>query len=220
MNYFLIISLIINILLLLLFYLIYKNGYSIKCEDYPIYNKILLSRILKIAKGGDLLLFSNSRCNVVTRTFGNPYYSHIGIIIKKNNKLYTLELVKDDNVYPKQNRYKGLIIIPLEDRILHYSGSVYYCQLINPLDQDLENKLLNISNTKVNYNIFNACSFYIAKILEELKISKNLVTWKLWEIHNNIINLCNNSIYNNPILIIQDKLLINDVNKNSIMNYC
>ena len=217
---FLYISLVINIILLIMFYLIYKYGYSIKCQDYPIYNKILLSNILNEATNGDLLLFSNSRCNVITRTFGNPYYSHIGIIVNKNNKLYSLELVKDDNVYPKKERYKGLICIPLEDRILYYSGQVFYCKLNKQLNNNQINKLIKYSNSTLKYNIFQVCSSYIAHIIEDLEIAKNIVTWKLWNIHNNIINLCNNTIYKNPILIIPDKLLINNIQDDNIMNYC
>jgi len=217
---FLYISLVINIILLIMFYLIYKYGYSIKCQDYPIYNKILLSNILNEATNGDLLLFSNSRYNVITRTFGNPYYSHIGIIVNKNNKLYSLELVKDDNVYPKKERYKGLICIPLEDRILYYSGQVFYCKLNKQLNNNQINKLIKYSNSTLKYNIFQVCSSYIAHIIEDLEIAKNIVTWKLWNIHNNIINLCNNTIYKNPILIIPDKLLINNIQDDNIMNYC
>lgn len=222
MDYYIIsiVSILINIILIIIFYIIYKNGISKKCQDYPIYNKILFSDLIKNAKSGDLLLFSNSRCNVVTRTFGNPYYSHIGIIVKKNNKLFSLELVKNDNIYPKKNRYKGLICIPLDDRILYYSGYIYYCKLNKELDNNQENKLIEYSNKKIKYSYTQVCSSWIAKILEDLNIEKNLNTWKFWKIHNNIINICNNIIYTYPILIVHNKLLINNIDNNNFMNYC
>lgn len=218
--YYLVFSIILNIILLLIFYTIYNKGYSVKCNDYPIYNKILLSKIQEIGKSGDLLLFSNSRCNIITRSFGNHYYSHIGIILKKNNKLYTLELVRNDYVYPKESRYQNLLIIPLEDRILNYSGMVYYCNLIKPLTNNMETKLIKISNKNIKYSINKGCGYFIGNILEELDIAKNILTWKLWNIHNNIINLTNNTIYNNPILIIPDQLIINNINDNKLLNYC
>lgn len=216
----LIVSILINLIFIILFYIIYKNGFSKKCKDYPIYKKILFSDLIKNAKSGDLLLFSNSRCNVITRTFGNPYYSHIGIIVKKNNKLFSLELVKDDNVYPKKNRYKGLICIPLDDRILYYSGYVYHCKLNKKLDNIQENKLIEYTNKKIKYSYTQVCSFWLANVLEDLNIRKNLNSWKFWNIHNNIIKMCNNTIYSNPILIVHDKLLIKNTNDNKLMNYC
>lgn len=52
----LIVSILINLIFIILFYIIYKNGFSKKCKDYPIYKKILFSDLIKNAKSGDLLL--------------------------------------------------------------------------------------------------------------------------------------------------------------------
>jgi len=214
------ISLSINILLILLIYIMYYYGNGHDCKDYPLYNKILYSHIINDFKNGDLLLFSNIRCNVVTRTIGNPYFSHIGIIIKKLNKLYVLELVMNDYIYPKQSRKHDLILTTLEERINNYSGYVFYCKLINNLSIENENKLLDISNKYPKFSILNNCGYFIGKILEDLNIAKNITSWKFWTIHNNIINLCDNTIYTSPIFIISDELLLNNINDNKLLNFC
>ena len=214
------ISIFINILLIFLFSIIFYYGIGQSCKEYPIYNKILVSNIINECKSGDLLLFSHARYNVVTRTLGNPYFSHIGIIIKKENKLYVLELVYYDYVYPKHSRKTNIIVTPLIDRIKNYSGYVFYCKLINNLSFDKENYLINISNEDIKFSLLNNCNYFIGKLLEDLNIANNIISWKFWTIHNNIINLCNNTIYNNPIQVISDDLLIDNINNNKLLNYC
>lgn len=214
------ISISINILLILLFYIINYNGIGQSCKDYPIYNKILVSNIVNECKSGDLLLFSHSRYNVITRTLGNPYFSHIGIIVKKLDELYVLELVFYDYVYPKQSRKSNLIFTPLIDRIKNYSGYVFYCKLLNNLSLENENKLLDISNKNAKFTILNNCGYFIGNILEDLNIAKNITSWKFWTIHNNMINLCNNIIYSSPIQLISDELLLNNINNNKLLNFC
>lgn len=214
------ISIFINILLICLFYIMFYYGNGHSCKDYPIYNKILVSNIINECKSGDILLFSNLRCNVVTRTLGNPYFSHIGIIVKKLDKLYVLELVYYDYVYPKQSRKTNIIVTPLIDRIKNYSGYVFYCKLINNLSLDKENYLINISNEDIKFSLLNNCGYFIGKLLEDLNISTNITSWKFWTIHNNIINLCNNIIYTSPIQLISDELLLNTINTNNLLNYC
>lgn len=214
------ISIFINILLIFLFSIMFYYGISQSCKDYPIYNKILVSNIINECKSGDLLLFSHARYNVATRTLGNPYFSHIGIIIKKENKLYVLELVYYDYVYPKHSRKTNIIVTPLIDRIKNYSGYVFYCKLLNNLSLDKENYLINVSNEDIKFSLLNNCNYFIGKLLEDLNIANNITSWKFWTIHNNIINLCNNTIYNNPIQVISDDLLIDNINNNKLVNFC
>lgn len=214
------ISISIHILFIILFYIIYIYGIGYCCKDFPIYNKILLSNIINDCKSGDLLLFSNIRCNVLTRTIGNPYFSHIGIIIKKMNLLYVLELVLNDHIYPNQPKQQNIIITPLNDRIRYYSGHVFYCKLLNRLSIEKEHKLLNISNIYQKFSPLNNCGYFIGKILEDLQIATDITSSKFWTIHNNIIDLCNNIIYTIPINVISDELLINNVNNNKLLNHC
>lgn len=215
-----IISIFINILLITFIYLLHYHGNGKSCGDYPIYNKILYTNLLNDFKSGDLLLFSNTRCNMITRTIGNPYFSHIGIIINISNELYSLELVYKDLIYPKQPRKQNIIIEPLYDRIKNYSGYVFYCKLMNNISIENENKLFEISKKEIKFSLLNNCGYFIAKILEDINIAKNITTWKFWNIHNNIINLCNDTIYASPILIISDNLFIQNINDNKLINYC
>lgn len=216
----LIFSLILNVFFLVCAYIIKEKGFSRDCGAYPIYKKILLSNLLNNVKSGDLLLFNHGRCNIITRTMGNPYYSHIGMIVNKDNKFYTLELIRDDNVYPKQERYKDMILIPLEDRITNYSGSVYHCSLINKLSKEEEDKLINYYNPDIKYSMGNSCCVFIAKLIEHLNIATNINSIFVWDILNNIINLCDNTIYRNPINIVSDKLLIDNIDQNEKIDYC
>lgn len=216
---YLVFSIILNIILLLIFYYLYKksvpNG---KCNDYPIFNNILLSNINP--KSGDLLLFNNSNYNIITRTIGNPIFSHIGIIVNKNNKIYSLEMVKKDNIYPKQPRMSNIILIPLEDRIKYYSGNIYYCKLNKELTLTQKNQLIEISNKKIKYSYKDNCGKFIANILEELKIGKNLIPLLFWKAHNNVIKLCNGDIYDYPIELISNDRIIDNINDNKLFNYC
>lgn len=213
-------SIILNIIFLIISISIYRIGSLDECDTFSIYNYILFSNIKDTAKSGDLLLFSNSRYNFITRVYGDPTFSHMGIIVKKNNKLYTLELIKMDHVYPKKPKIEGTICIPLEDRLSNYSGQIYYCKLNKELSEDKKNMLLNKCIEKQQYSIQKACNYFIAKILEDLNIATNLTTWKIWNIHNNIIKLCNGDIYQYPINLISDIRLLTNIKDNKLLNYC
>lgn len=216
----LILSITINIILLCLLIYMYNIGSNDYCDSYSIYNNILFSNIQNVAKSGDLLLFANSRYNVITRVFGHPSYSHVGLIIKKDNELYSLELVTSDYIYPKKQKFEGAICIPLKERIANYSGNIFYCKLNKELTNSQKELLIKKSNEKQKYSIRKACGYYIAKILEDLKIASNLDTWKIWNIHDNIVKLCNGKIYDYPIKLISDDRIIIDINKNNLLNYC
>lgn len=82
---------------------------------------------------------------------------------------------------------------------------------------DKEQYLLNISNENNKFTILNNCSYFIGKLLEDLNIANNITSWKFWTIHNHIINLCNNTIYNYPIQLISDDLLINNIRNNKFL---
>lgn len=218
MNY-LVFSIILNIILLLIFYYLYKKSVSNStCDNYPIFSKIMLSNINPIS--GDLLLFNNSNYNIITRTIGNPIFSHIGIIVNKNNKIYSLEMVKKDNIYPKQPRMSNVILIPLEDRLNYYSGNIFYCKLNKELNISQENKLIELSNKQIKYSYKDNCGKFIANILEELKIGNNLIPFLFWKAHNNVIKLCNGDIYGYPVELISNDRIINNINDNKLLNYC
>ena len=122
----------------------YKTGKGEYCSDFPLYKKILISKVLSDCESGDLILFSNIRSDIITRTMGNPYFSHIGIILKELDGVYIIELVNDDYVYKKESKKSDMIYNPLVDRVKNYSGYVYYSKLINRLSSENEIKLKEI----------------------------------------------------------------------------
>lgn len=225
------------IILLYIIYLFIPNNNK-DCSHFSLYKKILLNNIITDIKPGDLLLFSSNNYNIITRTFGNSKFSHIAIVIKINNKLYTLEMVQNDYVYPGNKQQSGIITIPLEDRIQYYNGNVFIASLINPLTEDQINKLnlykdknykfLNKWNAILLFNAKNKvlgnerfCSEFISEILYNINISSIPYNSNKLKVQTAIINLCNNIIYKNPVQIIHEKLLIDNLQNNyKALNYC
>lgn len=213
-------SILLNIILLLLIWFIIKDSFNdTKCKDLILYNKILLSNVLKDVKSGDLLLFSNYKYKVVSRTFGNPSFSHIGMVMMKDGIPYSIELVYNDIIFPGKPKQRNVIINKLEDRINAYSGYIFHSKLLKELTDTQKIKLLELSKKHVIYNLSNQCGTYIANIIEALGIAKDIYTKKLWKIHNNIINLTKNNTYSHPIQIISDNLLISSIYDNKIIDF-
>jgi hypothetical protein len=236
-----IINYILLFIILILLYIIklfIPNKINKTCKDFQLYKRILLQNMLKDVKPGDLLLFSSNNYSIITRTFGNSTFSHIALVISIDNKLHTLEMVNDDFVYPGNNRNQGIITIPLEDRIQYYNGQVYLASLIKPLDKNqlqilnsYKDKNYTFLNKKNIIYLFNAknkflgnerfCSEFISEILYNINISSIPHYSSKFKLQTEIINLCNNIIYKNPINIIHEKTLINDINENyQPLNYC
>jgi hypothetical protein len=227
----------IIIILIYIIYLFFPNNNK-HCTNYALYKKILLNNVINDIKPGDLLLFSSNKYNIITRTFGNSTFSHIAIVIQINNKLYTLEMVEDDYIYPGNVQHTGVITIPLEDRIQYYNGQIYLASLIHPLNTQQINKL-NLYKDK-NYKfltkknvifLFNAknkllgnerfCSEFISEILHNINISSIPYQSDKTKLQTEIINLTNNTIYKRPVQLIHEKLLINNINLNyDTINYC
>ena len=89
MNYLLIVSILINLIFLFLFYSIFSiSDYNTR----KIYKCITYKDIQKDIKSGDILLFSSYDYSLITRTCGHLVFSHIGIVVKHKQKLYSLEL--------------------------------------------------------------------------------------------------------------------------------
>ena len=160
------------------------------------------------------------------------------MVIQINNKLYTLEMVEDDYIYPGNVQHTGVITIPLEDRIQYYNGQIYLASLIHPLNTQQINKLNSYKDknykflTKKNIIfLFNAknkllgnerfCSEFISEILHNINISSIPYQSDKTKLQTEIINLTHNTIYKRPVQLIHEKLLINNINLNyDTINYC
>lgn len=237
MNY-LFISILINLILLLFLIISIKTSSNLNRRNKKfIYQYILYNKIKNDLKSGDLLLFSNLNYSIIPRTIGHPTFSHIGIVVKYNNELYSLEMINNDFIYPGESPLQNIILIPLYDRIRFYSGYVYISSLLTPLSKDKENILYSYYNRNIQFltktdilfkflYIFKKnsnkqmCSQYIANILEDLDILQNIKHYEFWNYHKKIINLCNNTIYRHPIQIIPNNLLVNNISECKIINYC
>ena len=236
MKIILFISILINIIFLYLLQIALYTGRVNHCSNKFIYQQILYDNLKSDIKSGDLLLFSNLNYSFLTRTFGHFAFSHIGIVVKYNNILYSLEMVYNDDIFPGDAKITGIIFIPLKERVLNYSGYVYISSLLKPLDQQQETKLYNFS--KKNYKFLNIkdlyrglsnfkqdsntkiCSQFIVNILEELNILEKKNMYKFWNYHKQIIDLCNDITYSHPVQIISNELLINNISDRKLINYC
>lgn len=205
-------SFLIFLLLICILFIIIalKQGHYVKCKDIPLYKHMLASDIP--FKAGDLLLFSNSSYKVINRTFGNNYYSHVGIVVEENGRLYSMELTN----YPILN--KEQIYIDLFYRIENYSGQIFYKQLNNNIFVD-KNKLIEISKRNYNFNsLINNCAIFILNTLKESGIANiNYNKLLFWKTMDKVV-YCEN--YDNPIKIIPDKMVIKNINENKKLNVC
>ncbi len=217
----LLISILINICFLLFIIIIFRANPA--CNK--IYRYVAYNDIYKNLKSGDLILFSNLHYNLITRTFGDSTFSHIGIVVKQNNKLYSLEMIGNDYYIRNKQKENSVILTQLKERITNYAGYVYISQKKIPLNSNQEQILYSYINKdfcffkptdifKILYSIMSGnssnikvCSQYIINILEDLKIINNVNYYKPWNYHKIIINLCNNCSYLMPIQVISNELL-------------
>lgn len=236
MKYLLIISILLNIIFLFSLYLILQIGEIKDCDKNIIYQYITYNNLESDIKSGDLLLFSYINYFFITRTFGNPAFSHIGLVVQKNNELYSLEMVNLDWILPGKPKKEDIILVPLKERIKNYHGYIYHSSLLKPLSLKQEETLYNYSKKKYKYlkfkylykffKIFDKnsnikiCSQFIGNILEDLQILPKLNSFKIWDYHRQIINLCDGNTYSQPLQIIPNELLINNSSERKILNYC
>lgn len=222
------ISIIISLSLILKFIIVDSNW-----NEAIIYKKILLNTILPNIKPGDLVLFSSNKFQTTTRVVGDRVFSHIGIVIEKDNKLKILEITWSGRILLHQINSKGLQISDLSDRIYSYCGNVYIASLKKPTPNFMTdvNKILSepykfteswklpfVLLTNVNLDHRRFCSEYIADILNRTNISSIPWNSKKIDLQKAIVKLCDGNIYSDPIQIIDERLLIDNIsNSQSIV---
>lgn len=203
-------------------------------NDVTIYRKITLDNIISDIKPGDLVLFSSNKFQTITRTIGDRTFSHIGIVIMHNNELSILEITWNGHVLIHQKHSKGLQINKLSDRIYSYAGNVYIASLNKNIPEftNIVNQILSenykfteswklpfviISNINLDHQRF--CSEYIADILNRTNISS--VPWnsKKIDLQSAIVKLCNGDVYSDPVQIIDNRLLINNIRDNKAIRF-
>lgn len=216
-------SIIVALSLILKFIIVDPTDWN----EAIIYKKMLLNTLLPNIKPGDLVLFSSNKFQTTTRVFGNRIFSHIGIVIEQDNKLKILEITWSGRILLHQINSKGLQISDLSKRIYSYCGNVYIASLKKPSLDFMTNinkilsepykfteswKLPLVLLTNINLDHERFCSEYIADILNRTNISSIPWNSKKIDLHTAIVKLCDENIYSDPIQIIDERLLINDIN--------
>jgi hypothetical protein len=216
---------LILILLLILGTIIVKiyNHYK-KYEYYKNNKYINISNIYDELKTGDLILFKSNAIFYVNIFLTNTYYTHVGMIVKKNNILYISETNSNNTEYmPNYKTNCHSELLPLLIRIKHYPGNCFLMKLNKPLTNEKEILLLKYLDEKypyptsfqifINYFIKNNklrhCFQHVGHLLDKIGLTTNIMS-------NNIINICdaveniftkkinNGYQYDSPIKILYD----------------
>lgn len=228
------ILILILILIFRIIYIIHKNSNFRPdfntCESNLIYNYAILEENIHNIKSGDLIFFIANEQDQF-KVFTDNTFSHCGIILKENNILYCVEIVKDiiiDNV-----RMTGVVKIPLDKRIKTYAGHMYLLSLNYNLNEYQYNKLIELSKLDYyfiyNYQIvlellFNykyekayMCADYIYHILNKLNIINYDNSLNCIQIIKKLFNIHNNSnIYSEPIELISNMNILDKLQNISV----
>lgn len=207
---------------------------SESCHDFKVFKKIILSKALPQIKSGDLVLFSSNRYNIITRTFGDAIFSHIGMVIIIDGVPHIYELVRNDRVAPKIMK-RGILITPLAERVSDYPGYCYIASLVSPLTDSQLLKFDEFMTKPIKFIKLNTlllhmlgirteerfCTEMIADLLKEIEISDVPAASPMLSLHANIVKLCNDITYKKPVQLIPDSLLIDDIrNDNNFIDFC
>lgn len=237
MRYKIIIIIILSLFLFYNFYMILKISQYIfdepnydLCNNTKKYKTVIFDDILDNVETGDIILFSSYSYIPIFRIFGHNTFSHIGMIIKLNNQIFSLEMTD----YYRLNNidYYNKCLFPLYDRINTYTGNVFICKLKNKLNTyqiDKLNELVKNDSKflspielflymshNINYKNKYTCGSYIYFILQELNVISNLKINNI-DINPFLINMCHqNIIYNYPVELLCNSSKIKKLTNKSI----
>lgn len=214
-------SLLIIIFLLITYKIVYLHKYINKLDIK------YLSSVLNTLKSGDIILFSLKKLaftNVLLAPY--IYFTHCGIIIKKDNKLYITETNPKGELIPYlDSQIKKKIgctdIMPLYQRIKYYPGDCFLMRLNKPLDVKREQILINTTYEKYPYptivqiirNYFTKkntprhCFQHVGFLLDKMGITNNISNYDSLFICKKIAYLCGQPLndgykYIEPIKIV------------------
>lgn len=185
-------ALILSVFIVSAVYLVYRTFIDTEMVGTPF---VTFEKLCKVARTGDLVIFRWNMVDVGYRLFAK--HSHVGMIVKKNDKLYLLE------THPKEDRESdkddsGVHLYHLEHRLREYNGDYYYTQInisekkrseLNqhifknlkrykssiPFDTNFRtifvlNYFLNLFNLPIPKKQTMFCSEFIATVLKETDI--------------------------------------------------
>ena len=235
---FLVLLLIILIAYVLVIYNIYGTDFI--TDEKNIRKKMLYSDLKPYFKSGDLIFFSFINASILTRSWINSRFPHVGMVIKYNDELFIIELVDDDDIKPRDKRHRGVLLNPLFERISEYAGSVYYSSLKSKLSAKNEKILKDYAANREVYNYTDTsqiiyslltfskkldknnrfCTEYIAELLDALEISSKPINSSKIALPSEIFNLANGSVYTDPLHILCDNLMIKNLSDGNPTTYC
>lgn len=114
--------LVLSVFIVSVVYLCYRTYIDTEMIGTPV---ITFEKLCKIAKTGDLVIFRWNLVDVGYRLFAK--HSHVGMIVRKNDKLYLLE------IHPNESKEQGIDdsgvhLYNLEKRLNEYNGDYYFTQ--------------------------------------------------------------------------------------------
>lgn len=133
--------------IVILFYFCYRLFIDNEMNNTPL---IKYKNIYKEAETGDLIIYRWNIVDVGFRMFSK--FSHVGMIVKKNNKLYLLETHPDENKNKKHKKNNdGVHLYLLKNRIEDYDGECFLAKLNTNCDREqLTNNIIKNLNEYKN----------------------------------------------------------------------
>ena len=167
----------------------------------------------KVANTGDLIIFRWNTVDVGFRLFSK--YSHVGMIVRKNNKLYLLE------THPKEYLESdiddsGIHLYSLKKRLKQYDGDYYYSRM-NTVDDNKRDILRDhiISNLQKykseipfdnNFRNIFVLNFFYNLIGKKLPEKKSMFCS---EFIGNILHRCNIYSHNTNLASLNPGIFLN-----------
>lgn len=114
--------LVLSVWIMAVVYLWYRTYIDTEMIGTPV---LTFEKLYKYAQTGDLVIFRWNIVDIGYRLFAK--HSHVGMIVKKNDKLYLLE------IHPNERKDEGLDdsgvhLYHLEKRLDEYDGEYYFTQ--------------------------------------------------------------------------------------------
>jgi hypothetical protein len=233
--------LIITILSLFLIYNLYvyyklycylfDEPYYSLCNNTKKYKTILLDGNLDKLNTGDIILFSSYAYDPIFRIFGDYTFSHVGMVVKIDNQLFSLEMTDS---YKLNNKiYTNKCLFPLYEKVDKYTGNVFICKLKEELNQNQLNILYDL--IKQDFKFYSPIEIYLAMshnmkfhnkfcggslifyLLQQINIIDKNIKIDNIDINSYLVNLCHqNTIYNYPIEFLCNNSNIKKIYKKTI----
>lgn len=97
------------------------------------YPRVLISRVYDDLDTGDLVFFMRGAHGVSNNLITGCLYSHVGVVIRRGDRLYLSETQPGQTLFPGATLPHGPFLAPLLVRIKHHVGACHVARLRTPL---------------------------------------------------------------------------------------